>query len=107
MTKRQNIDSSLRKLNDEKAAQDAQSAFENTFQKRETPQDVREIKIESETSIIDLLTKNGIIASASQAKNLVKENAVDIDGKIVESPKEIVRPGQLVKVGKKTFVKTI
>jgi len=97
----------VKQLNDEKAAQDAQSAFENTFQKRETPQDVREIKIESETSIIDLLTKNGIIASASQAKNLVKENAVDIDGKIVESPKEIVRPGQLVKVGKKTFVKTI
>jgi tyrosyl-tRNA synthetase len=97
----------VRQLDEESEAKKAQENFENVFQKREIPQEVREIKVEDNTTIVDLLTANGIISSSSQVKNLIKEKAIDIDGKIVENPKEQVKTGQLIKVGKKTFVKTI
>jgi len=96
----------VKQLNDEKTAQGAQEAFENTFQKRETPQDVREIKVPDGTTITDLLTSNEIIASSTQVKNLIREKAIEIDGSIADNPKEQVKPGQLIKVGKKTFIKT-
>lgn len=97
----------VKQLNNEKTAQEAQDAFENTFQKRETPEDVREIKIDGETSITDFLITNGVVASASQVKNLIREKAIEVDGKIAESPKDQIKPGQLLKIGKKTFIKTI
>lgn len=96
----------VRQLDGEAAAKKAQEAFENTFQKRGTPEDVKEIKVGEGTTITDLLTGNGIIPSSSQVKNLIREKAIEIDGKVADNPKEQVKPGQLIKIGKKTFVKT-
>lgn len=96
----------VKQLNDEKAAQNAQDAFESTFQKREDPQDSQEVKVSGTTTLSDLLTTNSIITSTSQVKNLIREKAIEIDGKVIDNPKEPVKPGQLIKVGKKTFVKT-
>ncbi|MBI3342435.1 tyrosine--tRNA ligase [Candidatus Curtissbacteria bacterium] len=96
----------VEQLNDKKAAENAQDAFESTFQKREDPQEAQEIAVTDTISISDLLTANSIITSTSQVKNLIREKAIEINGKVVTSPKEPVSAGQSIKVGKKTFIKT-
>lgn len=97
----------VKQLNGEDAAQNAQDAFENTFQKREAPQEMQEIKVATPTTISDLLTTNGIIPSISQVKNLIREKAIEVDGKVTDNPKQEIKAGQQIKVGKKTFIKTV
>lgn len=97
----------VKQLNNEKAAKEAQDAFESTFQERQSPLDVESIKLPSgQIFITEFLTKYSSLPSTSQVKNLIREKAIEIDGNIVDNPKTEVKPGQLIKVGKKTFIKT-
>ena len=86
----------------EKAAKTAQAEFETVHQKGELPQDT-ETQIEEGTSLIDALTK--LTTSKSQTKRLLNQGAVEIDGKTAHDGKIKLQAGQILKVGKKRFVR--
>lgn len=96
-------------LHSKDEANKAQEEFERVHQKGENP--IYDISIyhirNSEENIIDVLVKSKLATSRSEAKRLVEQGGVEIDGEKVESIKYQVesRDGQIMKVGKNRFIK--
>lgn len=100
----------VKMLNDKKTAQKAQQHFEKTVQKGETPEDIEEIEYKGKPTtlgFIKFLVKKGLIASNAEAKRLVKQGGIEIDGKkVTELEQELkLKKGTVVKVGKRKFVR--
>lgn len=96
----------VRHLNSEETAQKAQSEFENIFQKKQKPREVNKIKIDNQSqNIIDLLAENNLVASKSEAKRLLQSGAIEIDSQPLAKNHYKFKDGQIIRVGKKQFVK--
>lgn len=92
----------------ENAAQKAQEEFERTFQKREMPESLPVVTVKAKNSlrIEDLLVETKLAPSMSEAKRLVRQNAVDVEGRTVKPGEEILlKNGITIKVGKNRFAK--
>ncbi|MDO8582066.1 MAG: tyrosine--tRNA ligase [bacterium] len=87
----------------------AEAAFVQTFQKHETPDDIKELRIKNhELGITDLLVKTGLATSKGEARRLIEQGGVKVDGKVVEDAQAIIKPskkGILVQKGKRYFVR--
>ena len=88
------------------AAAKAEEYFVTAFQKKETPENIDEIKIEAGVKLIDVLVEKGIVKSKSDFRRLVDEGAVTLDGEKISDQNALVAAGVL-KVGKKRFVRII
>jgi len=89
-----------------KAAENAGEEFDKIFKEKQTPTDVRKVPIApKEIGILDLLVKTKLASSKSEAKRLIEQNAIKIDGKTHGDWKEIiaVKKGILIQVGKRNF----
>lgn len=85
------------------AAQKAQSEFERVFQKKLIPEGASIVEpLVPGQLLIDFLTKHG---SKSQAKRLLEQGAIEVDGVVVQDPRTVLNNGQTVRIGKKKFVK--
>jgi len=93
----------------EKAANEAQAAFERVFSRKEIPEDIETTKLTrgSEIWIVDLLRDNKLVASGGEARRLIEQGGVQIDGeKVLSHEMKIVIEKQLViKVGKRRFLR--
>lgn len=91
----------------EKQAEEAESEFLNIYSKKEIPADIPEIKIKGSFSIISLLSQLDAISTNSEARRLIVQGGVKIDGaKITDPSVEIaVHDGMIVQVGKHRFYK--
>lgn len=90
------------------SAQKSQNDFESVFQKREQPKSVQEIEVRGgKLEAGNLIEEVGLAKSISEAKRLIRQGAIDIDGKTVTNPNEEVVPkdGMVIKKGKNTFVR--
>lgn len=95
------------------AAASAQAEFERVFSRRELPQDMPEVEISEEDLqdggiwIARLLVKAGMASSNSEARRLVQQGAVTIDGERITDPQANVKPadGQVLRAGKLKFAK--
>lgn len=95
----------VKMLNDEQAAQKAQENFENVFSKREIPEEIEERQAESK-SAVELLLEIGFAPSKSEARRLVKQNAVKIDGETTGIDRQFNSGDEFIlKVGKLKFAK--
>ena len=95
---------------DEKIAVEQANEFDRVFSKKENPDNPEELKInEKEIWIVDLLKRAGAASSTSEARRLVEQGAVSIDGeKITDfNYKLLVKKDALLKAGKKKFVRLI
>ncbi|HBH71845.1 MAG: Tyrosine-tRNA ligase [Parcubacteria group bacterium GW2011_GWC1_42_11] len=87
----------------------AREMFLATFQKKEIPEDVEEIK--GEGKLGELLKTSGVVSSMNDFRRLVGEGAVKrlmdggVEEKITEDT-ELAKPG-VYKIGKRRFVKII
>src|SRR3989338_5224484 len=66
----------VKDLNDKKNAEAAQENWEKTFQKKEIPEEMEEIKTSSGELLSEILVKNKILSSKSEWRRLVEENAI-------------------------------
>lgn len=85
-------------LNSEKDAKEAQEAFEKTFQKGEPEY---KDEIESEGSLVDTIAK--ILGSKSEAKRIIKQNGVDVNGKLADEMGQKLESGDKINLGKRRF----
>ncbi|HDY72842.1 MAG TPA: tyrosine--tRNA ligase, partial [bacterium] len=93
----------------EKLAQKAEQEFNRVFKEKKPPSEIKKVKIvKKEIGILDLLVKAKLVSSKSEAKRLIEQNAVKIDGSLKNDWKEIIKikKGMVIKVGKRKFVKT-
>jgi len=83
-------------------AKEAKKHFEETFQKK-TPSFEKEI--DGKRGLIPTISALESVGSTSQAKRLIVEGAVQVNGKVVDNIRMELKSGDEIKVGKKTFVR--
>ncbi len=91
----------------DEAALQAEEEFNLIFSKKEIPDDVPEFKLPGKMKIIDILVQSNTCSSGGEARRMIKQNAVSLDGdKITDIFAEIFSEG-VIKVGKRRFLKLI
>jgi len=89
-------------------AEKAEKEFERVFKEKEAPSEIREIEIkEAEIPLLDLLVKAGLTESKSEAKRLILQKGVKINGEVKNDWQAIIaiKNGMVVQCGKRNFVK--
>ncbi len=89
-------------LHNKKAADEAKKDFEKTFRKGEPEYSQQ---IEAKGALAGTISSFTSLASISDAKRLIRQGGVDVNGKTVNDPNLKVKSGDEIKVGKKTFLK--
>ena len=72
------------------------------------PSDAPEYALDTETSIVDLLSDAGLVNSKSEARRLVQQGGVRLDGEQVLDIMHVVMPQdreQVVQAGKRKFLR--
>jgi tyrosyl-tRNA synthetase len=92
----------------EQAALKAEENFEKVFRKHELPDEIPEYLCQGGSGNIwlpKLLTEAGLVNGTGEARRMIKQNAVTLDGqKISDEGYEVVASGEvLIKVGKRRF----
>jgi tyrosyl-tRNA synthetase len=91
------------------SAEEARVHFETVFGRRENPDNMAEIFINKELiNIIDLIRKAGFASSSNEARRLVEQKAVSVEGERVTDAKYDVpvgTEGLVLKVGKRKFAR--
>lgn len=91
----------------EDVAISAEEEFNLIFKKKDIPDDIPEFNISGATKIIDILTQSKTCASGGEARRMIKQNAVSIDGKKITDIFQEITEECVIKVGKRRFVKVI
>ena len=94
------------------AAVDAEAEFDNIFVKKGLPDEIPELVIEKELKeidILELIVKVNFAPSKGEARRLVQQGGVTIDGNKISDMKEIIKldHDMILKVGKRNFIKLI
>lgn len=68
-----------------------------------------ELELEDEVNLLDLLVKAELATSKSEARRLVEQGGISIDGKKKTNPNETIKVSESIKIkkGKKIFLKVI
>jgi tyrosyl-tRNA synthetase len=92
-------------------AEKAQEHFVRTIQNKEVPEEVLSIKYQvSSMNIVDLLVESKLASSKGEARRLLAQNGIKVDGEVVndiEQAVEIKPEGTLIQRGKRQFIKVI
>ena len=88
------------------AAIDAEQHFDRVIVNKDAPEDIDEVTLEDDVSIIDLITSEGLTKSKGDARRMIQQGAVRIDGKKVDEMDFVITKGfkGVIKVGKRRFL---
>ena len=90
---------------DSDSALKAEDHFNEVIVNKSIPDDIPEFQIEGETSLVDAVFLSKVVASKSEVRRLVKQGAVSIDGKKINDANFSLCSGQVIKIGKRRFLK--
>lgn len=88
----------------EAAAQEAEQEFIRIFQQRELPEEMEEFTIRPGQTVLETLVAAGLAASRSEARRLIDQGSVRLDGQILQRADQPIGEGVL-RVGKRRFVR--
>jgi tyrosyl-tRNA synthetase len=108
--KRQLARTLVRMYHNQVEAENAEKEFDKIFIKKEIPDEMPEFKFENgetKINILDLITKVNLANSKGEARRLVSQGGVSIDGeKVTDINANInVTDEKILKVGKRNFIK--
>jgi tyrosyl-tRNA synthetase len=91
------------------AAAEAEERFKRVFQEHETPEEMPEFALSGPTNIINLIVQAGLAPSKSEARRLVDQHGVKLDGQPVNSIETVVEVAapKVLQVGKRKFVRLV
>ena len=95
---------------DKKTAEKAEKEFARVFKEKQLPTNIPKIKISQKTlPLLNLLVETKLASSKSEAKRLVLQGGVKIDGVVQDDWKKPIeiKKGQVVQAGKRKFAKII
>jgi len=90
------------------AAERAAAQFEKVFAQKQLPDEIQKIKIGTEpVAAAKLLLHCKLVSTGGQAKRMIKQSAVTINGEKITDPNAEIVPANdmVVKVGKRNFAK--
>lgn len=91
----------------EEEAEAAREHFIALFQKGDLPDDVPEFVVSDEAILLDVLVDSGLVESKSQARRLVQQGGVRVEGDAVSDPFLVLEPPVIVQVGKRKFIRVV
>ncbi len=99
----------IRMYHNREASEEAEKEFDKIFIQKEIPDDIPEIKLDngSEIGILDLILKVNFAPSKGEARRLVAQGGVSIDGEKIEdiNAQILLDKNKVLKVGKRKFIK--
>tara|TARA_X000001036_G_scaffold439528_1_gene491001 strand:+ start:3564 stop:4772 length:1209 start_codon:yes stop_codon:yes gene_type:complete len=92
---------------DKEKAIDAENHFNKITVSKGIPDEIDEYYLNKETLLINIIVESGMLKSKSEARRMIKQSAVRIDGESVKDIQYSLKPGQekILKVGKRRFLK--
>ncbi len=101
------------------AAETAEARFESVVQSKEAPEDMPECSLSLRelatpagegpftVEVADLIIASGIVQSRAEAKRLISQGGVELDGRRVTGPKATVTDGSILKAGQRRWVRIV
>jgi tyrosyl-tRNA synthetase len=96
----------VKRLHGEEAAERAETDFETKFRKREMPEEIPEFETGFPIRLIEGLVKSGLAMTNGDAKRLIEQRGVKVDGKVATGD-DPLEPGQVVQVGKRRWMRFV
>lgn len=84
----------------------AKDYFIDVFQQKKIPAQLLELKLANKR-IIDILVLSKLAKSKSEARRLVVQKGIKVNGRIIVSVEKIIQSGSIIQKGKRFFVKII
>jgi tyrosyl-tRNA synthetase len=98
----------VKRFHGEKAAQEAEAAWEATFAKGSVPEDIQEVKLGTGEPLADALVKAGVVPSKTEWRRLVTNGAVRTeDDEKIDDPGFMPEKTMVLKIGKRRFAKIV
>lgn len=95
-------------FNDGSAANLAAAHFDKVVRQKQMPDQIEEYRITDNNNIIDILIGAGLAQSKSQARRLIEQGAVRVDGDAIDNlEKTIDKNGSIINVGKRSYVRVV
>ena len=93
-----------------KAAKESAREFEEVFKEKKLPRKIQRVKISKKKIwVVKLLIASKMAESSSEARRLIQQGAVTLDGQKITDPEKelIIREGTILKVGKRRFARIV
>ncbi len=87
-------------------ARKAREEFESVFSQHHLPEDISEYKLQENQDVLVILINAKLAPSKNEARRLVQQKAVSLDGKVLENEHTSMKKGVL-KVGKRRFLRLV
>jgi len=93
----------------DEAAARAEEHFKTVFQQRELPPEMTEYTLLTPLSIVDLICAAGLAPSKREARRLIEQGGVKLEGHTIQSADVVVEPGpsRVLQVGRRRFVRVV
>jgi tyrosyl-tRNA synthetase len=89
-------------------AQSAEEYFMSLFQKNEVPEDILKLEILEATSLIDVIMSSKLISSKSEARRLIAQGGVKVNGEKVENiNRNDLKNKDVIQIGKRKFLRVL
>ena len=86
-------------------AQLAEESFVRLFQQKETPDEMPEYVMKTGATVLDILMEASLTPSKSEARRLIDQKGVRLDGEILERADEVFPHPGILQVGKRRFIR--
>ena len=83
----------------------AEEAFVKLFQQKETPDEMPEFAMDDGATVLDVLIGAGLVSSKSEARRMIDQNGVRLDGETLERGDVTFPHPGILQVGKRRFVR--
>jgi tyrosyl-tRNA synthetase len=94
---------------DEKIALDAESYFNRVTVSKGMPDEIEEYQLKNDDLLVNIIADSGLLKSKSEARRMIKQSAVKMDGDTVKDIQYKVSMSDsfVLKVGKRKFLKVV
>lgn len=91
----------------EQAARQAEQDFVQVFQQGSQPEDMPEFTYQAGLPLVNVLVASGLASSKSEARRLIDQNGVRLDGQILNDPNQPFPHPGILQAGKRRFVRVV
>ena len=92
---------------DKDSALAAEQHFDRVIVNKSDPEEMEELNLKSDKSLIDIISSVGLTKSKAEARRMISHGAVRLDGEKVSDVNLVINKGSetVIKVGKRRFIK--
>ncbi|MCM8750348.1 tyrosine--tRNA ligase [Thermomicrobiaceae bacterium CFH 74404] len=96
-------------LHGAEAAERAREAFDRLFRRRELPEQMPEIEVPAEGWIVQIMVQAGLASSNNEARRLIAQGGVRLDGQRVDDPDLVLRLDRptVIQIGRRRFARLV